>query len=40
MRMLLFLEASQPDGTTIRFGFGCDMHPKLVSVLVVIARLF
>lgn len=40
--MLVFfqLEASQPNGTTFRFGFGCHMHPKLISVLVVIARLF
>lgn len=40
MKMLLFLEASQPDGTTYRVGLGCDLHPKLASILVVLIRLF
>jgi hypothetical protein len=40
MGVFLILEASQPCGTTYRFGFGCLVHPKLASMVAVIMRLF
>jgi hypothetical protein len=40
MGVFLFLEASQPNGTTYRLGLGCLVHPKLASMVAVIVRLF
>jgi hypothetical protein len=40
MGVFLVLEASQPSGTTYRLGLGCLLHPKLASIVAVIARLF
>jgi hypothetical protein len=40
MGVFLLLEASQPCGTTYRLGLGCYLHPKLASMLAVLARLF
>jgi hypothetical protein len=40
MGVFLILEASQPNGTTYRFGLGCLVHPKLASMVAVIVRLF
>jgi hypothetical protein len=40
MGLFLILEASQPDGTRYRLGLGCFLHPKLASMIAVIARLF
>jgi hypothetical protein len=40
MGFFLFLEASQPCGTTYRLGLGCSLHPKLASMMAVLLRLF
>jgi hypothetical protein len=40
MGVFLILEASQPCGTRYRLGLGCLLHPKLVSMLTVLLRLF
>ena len=40
MGLFLLLEASQPCGTTYRFGLGCTLHPTLVSVITALSRLF
>jgi hypothetical protein len=40
MGFILFLEASQPNGTTYRLGLGWIFHPKLASTIAVIVRLF
>ena len=40
MKVLLFLEASQPNGTTYRLGIGCLVHPNLASIVVMLFRLF
>jgi hypothetical protein len=40
MLVFLYLEASQPCGTTYRVGIGCLIHPKLASMLTVLIRLF
>ena len=40
MGVFLFLEASQPCGTTYRVGLGCLLHPKLTSLVAVLSRLF
>jgi hypothetical protein len=40
MKMLLYLEASQPNGTTYRLTIGCLLHPTLASMVVVLVRLF
>jgi hypothetical protein len=40
MGVFLFLEASQPCGTTYRLGMGCALHPKLASMIAVLSRLF
>jgi hypothetical protein len=40
MGLFLIFEASQPCGTTYRFGLGCFVHPKLASMVAVIVRLF
>jgi hypothetical protein len=40
MLVFLVLEASEPHGTTYRLGLGCFLHPSLVSMVAVIARLF
>jgi hypothetical protein len=40
MGVFLLLEASQRCGTTYRLGLGCYVHPKLASMVAVLARLF
>jgi hypothetical protein len=40
MRMVVFVEASQPSGAKYRFGFGCIVWPDLVSMVIVLAKLF
>jgi hypothetical protein len=40
MLVFLYLEASQPDGTSYRLGLGCLAHPKLASMIAVLVRLF
>jgi hypothetical protein len=40
MLVFLILEASQPRGTTYRLGLGCFLHPRLASMIAIIARLF
>lgn len=40
MGVFLFLEASQPHGTTYRLGLGCLLHPKLASMVAAFIRLF
>lgn len=40
MGVFLYLEASQPCGTSYRLGLGCFIHPKLASMMVVLRRLF
>lgn len=41
MNVAFFVEASQPCGRVYRIGVGCELHPTLVSTLIlVIARLF
>jgi hypothetical protein len=40
MVVFLYLEASQPCGTSYRLGLGCLIHPKLASVIIVLLRLF
>ncbi len=40
MKMPLYLEASQPNGTTYRLGLGCLVHPNLASMVVILFRLF
>jgi hypothetical protein len=35
---IFFLEASQPDGTTYRVGFGWFIHPRLASWIAVLSR--
>lgn len=38
MAVFIAIEASQPDGTTYRMAFGCNLH--LASWIVAFARLF
>lgn len=38
MSVFIAIEASQPDGTSIRMAFGCRVH--LAPWLLVLARLF
>src|SRR6266567_4368024 len=38
MGFFLFLEASQPCGTTYRLGLGCTLHPNLASLVAVLSR--
>jgi hypothetical protein len=40
MGVFLFLEASQPNGTTYRLGLGCLVYPKVASMTAAIVRLF
>jgi hypothetical protein len=40
MGVFLILEASRPSGASYRLGLGCFLHPKLASMVAVIARLF
>ena len=40
MLVFLYLEASQPCGTTYRLGIGCLVPPKLASMVAVLVRLF
>ena len=40
MSVFLLLDASQPDGGTYRLGVGCNLHPRLASMIVLLARLF
>jgi hypothetical protein len=39
MGLFLIFEASQPCGTTYRLGLGCLVHPRLASMVAVLARL-
>ena len=36
----ILFEASEPRGTTYRLGFGWFIHPKPVSMVAAITRLF
>jgi hypothetical protein len=40
MGIFLIFEASQPSGTTYRFGLGCLVPPRLASLMVALTRLF
>jgi hypothetical protein len=41
MKVVLYVEASQPCGRVYRLGIGCELPPALVStVIIVLARLF
>ena len=40
MGVFLILEASQRCGSSYRLGLGCFLHPRLASMVAVIARLF
>jgi hypothetical protein len=40
MGVFLIFEASQPNGSKYRLGLGCIFHPKLVSMVTLIVRLF
>ena len=40
MLVFLYLEASQPNGTSYRLGLGCLVPPKLASMVALIVRLF
>jgi hypothetical protein len=40
MKMVLFLEASQPSGNVYRIGFGCHVPLELLSMVMFITRLF
>jgi hypothetical protein len=40
MSVFLLLEASQPNGSTYRLGIGCSLHPRLASMIALLARLF
>ena len=40
MGVFLILEASQPCGAIYRLGFGCFVHPRLASMVLVLVRLF
>jgi hypothetical protein len=39
MGLFLIFEASEPRGTTYRFGLGCLLHPKLAALVVALKRL-
>jgi len=38
--MLLYLEASQPNGTTYRLRLGCLLHLHVASMVIMLFRLF
>jgi hypothetical protein len=40
MKMVLYLETSQPCGTVYRFGLGCFVPPELVSLALLLVRWF
>jgi hypothetical protein len=40
MKMVLYLETSQPCGTVYRFGLGCVVPPELVSLALLLVRWF
>lgn len=40
MKLVLFLETSQPSGTSYRIGVGCYLPPALVSMVLMAVRLF
>jgi hypothetical protein len=40
MKVLLYLEASKPNGTTYRLCLGCLVHPHLASMVITLFRLF
>jgi hypothetical protein len=40
MGVFLILKASRPNGALYRLGLGWIFHPKLASMVAVIARLF
>ena len=39
MLVFLYLEASEPSGTTYRLGLGCFVPPKLASMVFLLIRL-
>ncbi len=41
MRVVLYVEASQPCGKVYRLGIGCELPPALVSTMIILfGRLF
>jgi hypothetical protein len=40
MKMVLFLEAGQPGGSIYRIGFGCLVPLELLSMVMLLVRLF
>lgn len=40
MLVFLYLEASQPCGTSYRLGLGWVIPPKMASMMVMLVRLF
>jgi hypothetical protein len=38
--VFLILEASQPNGNRYRLGLGCHVPPQLVSIALMLFRLF
>ncbi len=36
MRMVLYVEASQPCGKIYRLGLGCYMPPALISAMIIL----
>lgn len=40
MLVFICLEASQPSGASYRVAMGCLVHPKLVSLVAALTRLF
>jgi hypothetical protein len=41
MRVVLYVEASQPYGKVYRLGIGCQLAPALVStIMILFVRLF
>jgi hypothetical protein len=41
MKLVLYVEASQPCGKVYRLGLGCQRAPALVStIIILITRLF
>jgi hypothetical protein len=40
MSVFLYLEASRPNGSCYRVGFGWSLHPQLASIFALLSRLF
>jgi hypothetical protein len=40
MKMVLFVETSQPGGNIYRIGFGCYVPLELVSMVMMLTRWF